>query len=218
MAGPRTIETSAAPAAKRVTKRRAETRQRMLQAAYEVFAEQGFGRTRLEQICERAGYTRGAFYSQFTSMDELFLTMWAERSTQMLADVTAVLDQDPITDLREVRQVVDHFLAAIPLDDKWFRISLEFTAHALRNPDLRKIMVAREAAISSALLPVVETLLSRIGRTITDHEALGQALIAVQDGTMTQCLMEPANPVNIERRADLFLRVVLSFSIERQQV
>ncbi|MFB8004242.1 TetR/AcrR family transcriptional regulator [Nocardia sp. NPDC056000] len=188
----------------------------MLQAAYEVFAEQGFGRTRLEQICERAGYTRGAFYSQFTSMDEVFLTMWAERSTRMITDVTAVLDREPITDLRDVRQVVDHVLAAIPVDDNWFRISLEFTAHALRNPDLREIMVAREAAISAALLPVIETLLSRIGRTITDREALGQALIAVQDGTMTQCLMEPANPLNLERRANLFQQVVLAFSVERK--
>lgn len=184
----------------------------MLDAAYEVFAEVGFGRVKPEQICERAGYTRGAFYSQFTSMDELFLTMWADRAARMLADVAAVLDQEPVTDIREARHVVDHFLQAVPMDDKWFRISLEFTAHALRNPELRQIMVAREEAITAALLPVVETLLARVGRTVTDREALGQALIAVQDGTMTQCLMEPDNQVILERRADLFLRVVMSFS------
>ncbi|MGA4788235.1 TetR/AcrR family transcriptional regulator [Nocardia sp. AB354] len=205
---------SARASGRRVTKRRAETRQRMLQAAYEVFAEQGLGRTKPEQICERAGYTRGAFYSQFGSMDELFLIMWAERSAQLLADVTAVLDREPVTDVRGVRQVVDHFLAAVPTDDKWFRISLEFTAHALRNPELRQVMVAREESIVAALLPVIETLLERVGRSVTDREPLGRALIAVHDGTMTQCLMEPGDPANLERRADLFLRVVLSYSVE----
>ena len=55
----------------RVTKRRAETRQRLLDAALLVFAEDGFGRVSVEDVCERAGYTRGAFYSNFSSLDEV---------------------------------------------------------------------------------------------------------------------------------------------------
>ncbi|MFF2554576.1 TetR/AcrR family transcriptional regulator [Nocardia sp. NPDC058058] len=203
---------SAPPAGPRVTKRRGETRRRMLDAAYEVLAEVGFGRSKPERICERAGYTRGAFYSQFNSMDELFLALWEEKAAQLLADVTAVLDREPVTDIREVRRMVDHVLDAIPMDEKWFRITLEFAAHALRNPELRPVMVAREEAIIATLLPVVETLLERVGRKVTDREAFGQALVAVQDGTMTQCLMEPDKALIRERRADLFMRVVLSFS------
>jgi AcrR family transcriptional regulator len=63
-------------AEKRVTKRRAETRQRLLQAALEVFAQEGFGRSTVDQVCARAGYTRGAFYSNFATLDELFLAAW----------------------------------------------------------------------------------------------------------------------------------------------
>jgi len=63
---------------KRVTKRRAETRQRLLGAAFDVFAADGFGRSTVEQICERAGYTRGAFYSNFDTLDDLFLAMWED--------------------------------------------------------------------------------------------------------------------------------------------
>ncbi|MDQ3789200.1 MAG: TetR/AcrR family transcriptional regulator, partial [Actinomycetota bacterium] len=51
------------------------TRARLLDAAEEVFAEHGFGRTTLEQIAERAGYTRGAVYANFTSKDDLFLAV-----------------------------------------------------------------------------------------------------------------------------------------------
>jgi AcrR family transcriptional regulator len=37
----------------------------MLDAAFEVFAARGFGRATVEEVCDAAGYTRGAFYSNF---------------------------------------------------------------------------------------------------------------------------------------------------------
>jgi AcrR family transcriptional regulator len=54
---------------------RDRTRARILQAAYEVFAENGLDGASVEAICDRAGFTRGAFYSNFTSKDELFLEL-----------------------------------------------------------------------------------------------------------------------------------------------
>ncbi len=194
----------------RVTKRRAETRQRLLDAAFEAFADEGFGRCTVEQICERAGYTRGAFYSNFTSLEELFLAMWEQRSEQMLHEVTAMLDDNaPVADLRTG---VGRVLGAIPVDDKWFRITYEFTAHALRNPALRRVMAAREEKITAALLPVVQALLARAGRTVTDPQALGRALVAVHDGTATQCLLEPDSTAAREQRIDLFTHVCLAYS------
>ncbi|WP_246024010.1 TetR/AcrR family transcriptional regulator [Nocardia yunnanensis] len=198
---------------RRDTRGRPETRQRLLDAAFEVIAEMGFGRARPEHVCERAGYTRGAFYSNFASMDELFLAMWARQSERMLAARSAVLEQEPVTDIREVRQVVEHVLDAVPLDDKWFRIIAEFSAHAVRHPELRAVIAERERAISAGLTPVVERLLARLGRRVTDPHALGMALAAVHDGTETQCLMEPDNLAVHELRVDLIVRVVLSYSV-----
>ncbi|MBL1079502.1 TetR/AcrR family transcriptional regulator [Nocardia sp. 2] len=193
-------------------RRRSETRQRLLDAAFEAFAEDGLGRCTVEQLCDRAGYTRGAFYSNFTSLDELFLAMWEQRSAAMLAQVTAFLDDDTAIDVSDPRRVVEHILEAVPVDDKWFRITSEFTAHALRHPPLRQVMVAREAAISSALTPVVVRLLERMGRRVPDPTALGRALVAVHDGTLAQCLLEPGNPAVQAQRVDLFLRVLDSYS------
>ncbi|NNH70119.1 TetR/AcrR family transcriptional regulator [Nocardia uniformis] len=193
-------------------RRRAETRQRLLDAAFDAFADEGFGRCSVEQVCERAGFTRGAFYSNFTSLEELFLAMWEQRSARMLTEVQAVLDTPTSATVREPRQVVEHVLHAVPLDDKWFRITAEFTAHAMRTPALRRAMVAREDSIAAALTPIVVTLLERAGRTVPDPRALGRALVAVHDGTLTQCLLEPDNPAVREHRIDLFLQVVLAYS------
>ena len=200
---------------KPVTKRRTETRERLLEAAYEAFSDIGFGRSTVEQVCERAGYTRGAFYSNFTSLDELFLAMWERKSAELLTGVRAALnDDDPA--IRSVGDIVEHFADVIPVDDVWYRITAEFTAHALRHPSLRRVMAAREAAISAALTPVLETLLNRIGRTIPDHVAMGQALVAVHDGTTVQVLLEPDDAVVRARRNALFTHVIAAYSEDRQ--
>ncbi|WP_407670613.1 TetR/AcrR family transcriptional regulator [Nocardia suismassiliense] len=178
-----------------------------------MIAEMGFGRARPEHVCERAGYTRGAFYSNFTSMDELFLAMLAREATRVIEVTRAAFEEEPATDIREVRQVVEHMLNATPLDDKWFRIYYEFSAHAVRNPELRVVIAEQMRAISATFAPVLETLLARAGRVVTDPQALGMALAAVHEGTATQCLMEPDNVAVQELRVDLIVRVVLSYSV-----
>ncbi|PPI95439.1 TetR/AcrR family transcriptional regulator [Nocardia nova] len=198
-----------------MTKRRAETRQRLLDAAFDAFAEEGFGRCTVEQICERAGFTRGAFYSNFSSLEELFLAMWELRSAEMLRELTGVLESETGADVQDLRAGVEQVLRAVPLDDKWFRITAEFAAHALRNPPLRRVMVARENAIVAALLPVLEALLNRAGRTVTDREGLGRAVVAVHDGTSQQCLLEPDDPAVREQRTTLFTHVAMAYSVGR---
>ncbi|MFI6047909.1 TetR/AcrR family transcriptional regulator [Nocardia sp. NPDC051321] len=205
--------TEAKTSATRVTRRRAETRERLLTAAYEAFAEEGFGKATVERVCERAGFTRGAFYSNFGSLDELFLAMWEQRSAAMLAGVRRMLDEIPVgTD--DVRTSIERLERAVPVDEGWYRITVEFTTHALRNPALRRVMAAREEAIVNALMPTIVAGLARIGRTVPDPEALGQALVAVHDGTSVQVLMEPRSRVARRRRTDLIYHVVLAYSTE----
>jgi len=55
------------------SRRRKATRARLLSAAAEVLSERGFHGASVEEICERAGFTRGAFYSNFAAKDDLVL-------------------------------------------------------------------------------------------------------------------------------------------------
>ncbi|WP_433723649.1 TetR/AcrR family transcriptional regulator [Nocardia sp. CA-129566] len=208
--------TDADAPARRVTRRRTETRKRLLTAAYEVFAEEGFGRASVERVCERAGFTRGAFYSNFTSLDELFLAMWEQRSADMIAGVRATLDGFSVPGVVDVRTAVERLDRAVPIDEDWYRITAEFTTHALRTPGLRQVMAEREEAIVAALMPTIVTALSRIGRTVPDPVALGQALVAVHDGTTVQVLMEPRSRKVRTRRTDLFCHIVLAYSTETE--
>jgi len=202
---------------RRVTKRRAETRQRLLDAALLVFAEEGFGRASVEDVCDRAGYTRGAFYSNFVSIDELFLAMWEQRSAALLESVAESLESAFNEPALSLEAGIDRILDLLPVDDLWYRIEAEFTAHALRVPSLRGVMAAREAQIAETLLPFLDHALERVDRRISDREAFAAALVAVHDGTTVQCLIEPEDPVVRRRRRDLFLAVVRAYTKENRR-
>ncbi|HUQ00691.1 MAG TPA: TetR family transcriptional regulator [Aeromicrobium sp.] len=199
------------PETKPLSNRRAKTRQRLVNAAREVFARDGFGRSTVEQVCEAAGFTRGAFYSNFSSLDELFLEMWAQESAQMIGRLQQAVHDD-ISDVRDVRSGVERVLAALPVDTSWFQITSEFTAHAVRTPGLARVMATREEAIQEALLPVVDELLARINRRVTDRVALGRSLVAAHDGTLAQLAVEPDNAAVEKHRIDLFTLLVEHYS------
>lgn len=200
------------PKAPRVTKRRGETRRRLLDAARETFAEVGFGRATVEDVCTRAGYTRGAFYSNFVSLDELFLAMWQERTDAFLDAVEASLDTIVAEPIVSLEAGLDRMLEVALIDEAWYRVQAEFTAHALRVTGLREVMAAREARIAELLLRVLDRAFAHAERRILDREAFAAALIAVHEGTAIQVLIEPENPVVRARRRALFLAVVHSYT------
>ncbi|MGF6824040.1 AcrR family transcriptional regulator [Microbacterium sp. ZKA21] len=76
-----------------VTRRRENTRARLLDAAAQVFAEIGLEGASVEAICERAGFTRGAFYSNFESKDQLFLALASSVAEQRLSSVRGRIDE-----------------------------------------------------------------------------------------------------------------------------
>jgi AcrR family transcriptional regulator len=62
---------------KRLTREdsRDQTTQRLLDAAQKLIAKKGLSATSVEDIAEAAGYTRGAFYSNFNSKGDLFIEL-----------------------------------------------------------------------------------------------------------------------------------------------
>ena len=75
-----------------LTPRRQRTRERLIDAAYDVFAEEGVHASTVEQVCERAGFTRGAFYSNFTSKEELFAALMERQQDILLAALATKVD------------------------------------------------------------------------------------------------------------------------------
>ncbi|MFD9128649.1 TetR/AcrR family transcriptional regulator [Kitasatospora sp. NPDC059571] len=187
---------------KGVTKRRPRTRAALLQAALETFAEHGFRAATIEQVCARAGFTRGAFYSNFSSKEELFLALFdehSERIVRRIAERMAALPAEELT----VPGLVDALVDIEPAERDWYLVTTEFTLHAIRDPQAAWVLARHDARLRAELVRGLTAHLARIGRTLTvDAEELARLLVAVREGGLAQSYVEPDRlpPGRLERR------------------
>jgi AcrR family transcriptional regulator len=77
----------------------AETRERLLRAAADVFAEHGYDGTRVADIATAAGVSNGALYAHFTSKADLLVDALRTHGRRMLADLFAADPNRSITEL-----------------------------------------------------------------------------------------------------------------------
>src|SRR3954449_10137215 len=58
---------------------RRDTREELLESALTVFAERGYRDASVDEVAERAGYSKGALYWHFSSKDDLFYALLEDR-------------------------------------------------------------------------------------------------------------------------------------------
>jgi len=173
-------------------RRRSATRARLLEGALEVFAERGFHGASVEDICDRAGFTRGAFYSNFASKDELVLALFQATTDRLLEQIAALLPDlanQPGTLLDAVLGLLDE---AAPDQRQWYLISTEFTLHALRHPEAAAALNQQRAMFRDQLTRLVEeiTKASGLRMSVPPHQFV-RLVIAVHEGARAQSLLEP---------------------------
>ena len=124
------------------SEKQAETRAALLRAAYELFPRRGMERTSVDDIAAAAGYTKGAFYSNFSSKEELFLVMLDERFAEHIERLDQTLAGIDDADAEAQRASTD-FLTEIHADPDWPRLYFEFVAYAARNEAFREELADR---------------------------------------------------------------------------
>ncbi|MEU3276567.1 TetR/AcrR family transcriptional regulator [Streptomyces antibioticus] len=174
----------------RVTRRRVRTRADLLDAAFAVFAAKGFGRVSIEQVCEAAGYSRGAFYSNFASLDELFFALYRERADLIARQVADALAGDG-PDL-DVPASVDRVTEVLLLDLDWLLVKTDFLVHAARDPAVAATLLDHRARLRGA---IADRLARARGHTalpavLGDTDSAAHAVVAAYDGVTTQLLLD----------------------------
>ena len=89
---------------KRLTREesRDQTRQRLLESAQKLIASKGLAASSVEDITEAAGYTRGAFYSNFDSKNDLFIELLRADHQKAVDEMSALMGQPlPPAELRQ---------------------------------------------------------------------------------------------------------------------
>ena len=170
-----------------VTARRAATRDRLVEAALGVFAEKGVLGASVEEICEAAGFTRGAFYSNFASKDELCVAaLQRQFDDQMLALAEAVASVDALPDTATLDEVIEAalsvFFTSRESDKTWVLAAQELRLHAARSPEMAAFYRESHRLGTEAVSGVIEQAVTRHGYELvaSGPEAVG-VLHAVHD-------------------------------------
>jgi len=156
--------------------RRERTRQELLTAAEACFVTRGFHATSVDQVAERAGYTKGAVYSNFAAKEDLFFAVYERRVEQRLAEVEPGLRQ------AGAQQAFD-WLATTTVerrdrDDGWLAVFFEFWAHVLRHPELRDRFAAIHARFLEPLADAVRELAEDRGLALPADLTANQVVLA----------------------------------------
>lgn len=189
------------------TRRREATRQRLLDAAAQVFAEVGLAAASVEAVCERAGYTRGAFYSNFDSKEELFLELTRQVSRERIAAVRARVSalesrddqrQRPSGAVAIIEQVLD-----VSNDDRLGVLLMsEIRIHALRNASFADAYLAQEEEMVDSVAQIVTDIAERRGLVlrVPANEA-AQLMLMAWEGTSARSVMAGLDDEHLAQRA-----------------
>ncbi len=170
-----------------LSRKRRQTRGRLLDAALDAFAERGFHAASVEEVCERAGFSRGAFYSNFGSKEELFAALYDRQTTRILSTLTDV-DQTGAT----LDEVMAALVSAVPQDRRWFLVNTEFALHAVRTPAAARVLAGARARVRAAFAERLAEILDRFGRRPTvPVDDLIRWLFALHEGGLSQAYVEP---------------------------
>lgn len=202
-------------------RRRENTRSRLVRASLAVFADKGIDGATIDDLVTAAGFTRGAFYSSFSSKEEVFAALFEVVTDEVIHIVRETVDSalayrtahdDCPGGTDEAAMMVGVFEAIRPYGRQWYLLYSEAVARALRAPEgLEAINVQRYR-----LRDVIAEVLRR-GMAVRDEtcaievEQLAQLLIGVFDDFMVQEHLDGADITDIA--GETILRIMRAFIV-----
>jgi AcrR family transcriptional regulator len=182
---------------------RDDTCEKLFEAAARVFEEQGIGGASIEGIAAAAGFTRGAFYSNFKSKDELIIVMLEDHVEQSIRrNLDLLARHKNLADFIDALKTMDRSrqdpLGRSPL------LHMEMILFVARAEKRRPALAKRLRARRKLITDIVEITLKNSGKTgALNPTWTGAILLALEDGFRLHRLIDPETTP-----ADSFLRAI----------
>jgi AcrR family transcriptional regulator len=181
---------------KRLTRKeqQAETRGRLLDAGERVFLRRGLQGSSVEEIAAEAGFTRGAFYSNFKSKGELFVELLHVRVYDRYAELAKETQERPGTPRERLRWGIERVRDVQKGDEgNWlFRLWLECLTEAARDEQFRKLAATFWSGNRALLAGQAAATFKELGRRPpVPPDQLATAMIALDVGLAVQHLVDP---------------------------
>jgi len=156
-------------------RRRQQTREHLLAAAAEVFAERGFHGASLDEVAAVAGFTKGAVYSNFKNKEDLFLALFRANYEREMQALRSTLEDSEIPPEARIADFVDLIREETRRAGSIGLLYQEFWLYAARNPAAREELTRIDDEGVRALADIIEAERERQG-----IEPLGSAVDAAR--------------------------------------
>ena len=174
-------------------RRRAMTRQHLLDAAAIVFARNGFHGSTLDEVAATAGFTKGAVYSNFKSKDDLFLELLDDRIDRQFAVVSEVLEGGSHDAAEQFPRIREIFGSDMFWDEDFTTLWLEFVLYARRNPEAQAKLAASVHRSHAQVQELIEHEFATIGvRPSYPTRDLAEISLALFNGLGIDRLVNPS--------------------------
>jgi AcrR family transcriptional regulator len=161
---------------------RDQTRQRLLDAAVVIFMKKGFGTSSVEDIAAAAGYTRGAFYSNFGSKSELLLELLKRDHEITMGRMRSIFEDGQATRADMEARVLKYY-SQIYRENNCFLLWVEAKLHASRDPKFRVEFNAFMRELRQTTTDYIRAFSERVGTPLPmPAEQLSLGLTALCDG------------------------------------
>ncbi|MCG7308327.1 TetR/AcrR family transcriptional regulator [Brachybacterium sp. ACRRE] len=172
-------------------RRRSRTRERLLDALEELLQETGTLSPKIDEICSRAGFTRGAFYSNFSTIEEILFAVYERRTAQVLAGLATTREPGGHTDEddapSDLAATMETFLRAVPADPQWYALRAAFAARAPHDSGVAAALHEHAEELRRGLTPMVTVLADSAGLDLPgDGSDATRAVIAAHIGAVLQ--------------------------------
>jgi AcrR family transcriptional regulator len=169
---------------------RAETRQRVLDAAAAAFETRGFDKASIDDIAAGAGLTKGAVYSSFRTKEELFVAVMNRQIDERIRDVT-----DAIATVTAGADAVHAIAAAVTAatyrDPGWHVAFLEFWTKAMRTPALRQSLAVQRRRAREIIAEKIQQHADALGIDLPLSPAgIAITILALSNGLAVEQLLD----------------------------
>ena len=187
-----------------------QTRERLLDAAQTMFMKKGFVAASVEHIAAAAGYTRGAFYSNFRGKSELLIELLRRDHETMQAALQAIFQN--AASREEMEEAILRYYSSLPSQNTCFLLWVEAKLLAVRDGRFRLRFNAFMHEKLHQTGAYIREFSARVGTPmLMEPERLAIGLMGLCDGVQFFHTADPQNvPVEMAEAvlASFFSRVV----------
>lgn len=135
-----------------------QTRNQLIEAGFHLISEQGYSAVSIRNLSKKAGYTQGAFYSNFEHKEDFLLTLMKIQFEQENLQLQKIITQTHLMQ-SDLMAALEQWFIDFFQNDEWLKISIELQLYAARDEifsnEYQQVWQNHQAQVSEVLQQLI---------------------------------------------------------------